>query len=160
MISRFRLSIVALCIAGMLAGCGSVTNGLAFQAPAGWSGTPAMFGRFQAWVKTGKDKSSTQMVMLVKGDANKTKPDFAIVPSQYSKDTHVISQGKTKLCGTQPAEQFIAEGTSKDEGTSRIEMISTVVGTDRYTAMYIRPAKMAPDKMAEAAIHSLCPLKQ
>ncbi|HET6894339.1 MAG TPA: hypothetical protein VFH72_03055 [Candidatus Baltobacteraceae bacterium] len=159
MISRFRLSIVALCIAGMLAGCGSVTNGLAFQAPAGWSGTPAMFGRFQAWVKTGKDKSSTQMVMLVKGDANKTKPDFAIVPSEYSKDTHVISHGSTKLCGTQPAEQFIAEGTSKD-GPSRIEMISTVVGTDRYTAMYIRPAKMAPDKMAEAAIHSLCPLKQ
>jgi hypothetical protein len=159
MITRFRLSIVALCIAGMLAGCGSVTSGLAFQAPAGWSGTPAMFGRFQAWVKPGKDKSGTQMVMLVKGDT-KTKPDFAVVPSQYSKDTHVISHGSTKLCGTQPAEQYIAEGTSKNEGTSRIEMISTVVGSDRYTAMYIRPAKMAPDQMAEAAIHSLCPLKQ
>ena len=159
MISRFRLSIVALCIAGMLAGCGRVTNDLAFQAPAGWSGTPAMFGRIQAWVKPNKDKSGMQMVMLVKGDASKKAPDVAIVPSEYSKDIHIISRGSTKLCGTQPAEQSVAEGTSKD-GPSRIETISTVVGTDRYTAMYIRPAKMAPDKMAEAAIHSLCPLKQ
>jgi len=160
--TRFRLSIVALCIAGVLAGCGSVTNGLAFQAPTGWTGTPAMFGRLQMWVKSGKDKGSTQIVMLVKADAKNTKSDFTLIPSQYGngKDMKMLSHGDTKLCGTQPAEQFVGEGTDKDGKKSRIEMVSTVVGSDRYVAMYMRPAVMSADPMAESAIHSLCPEKQ
>lgn len=160
--TRFRLSIVALCIAGVLAGCGSVTNGLAFQAPTGWTGTPAMFGRLQMWVKSGKDKGTTQIVMLVKADAKNTKSDFTLIPSQYGngKDMKMLSHGQTKLCGTQPAEQFVGEGTDKDGKKSRIEMVSTVVGSDRYVAMYMRPDVMPADPMAEGAIHSLCPEKQ
>lgn len=156
--ARFRISIVALCIAGMLAGCGSVTNGLAFSPPSGWTGTPAMFGHLQMWMKSGQQKDTTQMVMLVKGDAKNTHSDFSAVPSQYSKDTNVVSHGSIKLCGTQQAEQFVAEGTDRNNQRSRIEMVSTVIGSDRYIAMYIRPVSMPADASAESAIHSLCPL--
>jgi hypothetical protein len=154
------MAIVALCIAGVLAGCGSVTNGLAFQAPAGWTGTPAMFGHLQMWMKNGRQKDSMQMVMLVKGNVNKDgNEDLSMVPPQYSKDMKTVQKGDTKLCGKQPAQQMIAEGTDKDGKHTRVEVISTVIGTDRYIAMYIRPSAMPADPMAESAIHSLCPLK-
>jgi hypothetical protein len=96
--------------------------------------------------------------MLVKGDAKNTHSDFSAVPAQYSKDTNVVSRGSIKLCGTQQAEQFVAEGTDRNNQRSRIEMVSTVIGADRYIAMYIRPASMPADASAESAIHSLCPL--
>jgi hypothetical protein len=157
--ARFRLSIVALCIAAILAGCGSVTNGLAFQPPSGWTGTPALFGHMQAWVKSGQQKNSTQFVMLVKGNAQNTKSDFDAVPSQYAKNTNVISRGSVKLCGMQPADQVVAEGTDRDGRRSHIEMVSTVIDRDRYVAMYIRPVNLPADASAESAIHSLCPLR-
>lgn len=159
--ARFYLPIVTLCIACALAGCGSVTNGTAFQAPAGWSGTPALFGRAQLWYKSGEGKNKEpQMVMLVKGDAKNMKADFSDVPAQYGKNTDVIARGDIRVCGTQPAKQIIAEGTDKDGKRSHIEMVSTVIGADRYVAMYIRPAAMAADNSAETAIHSICPVKQ
>lgn len=157
--TRSVISIVALCIAGTLAGCGSVTSGLAFQAPPGWTGTPAMFGHLQAWVKSGDQKGSTQMVMLVKGNANSTHSGINEVPPQYSKNTNVIARTSVKLCGTQPAEQEIAEGTDRDGKKSHIEIISTVIDKDRYIAMYLRPATLPADPAAESAIHSLCPLR-
>jgi hypothetical protein len=156
--ARFRISIVALCIAALLGGCASVTSGLAFAPPSGWTGTPAMFGHLQMWMKSGQQKDTTQMVMLVKGDAKNTHSDFSAVPSQYSRNTNVISRGNVKLCGTQQAEQLVAEGTDRDGKRSRIEMVSTVIGSDRYIAMYVRPASMPADATAESAIHSLCPL--
>lgn len=157
--ARFRLPIVALCIAGVLAGCGSVTQGIDFQAPSGWTATPAMFGRFQMWIKNGKDKNSTQMVMLVKGDANSTRADFTDLPPQYGKDLKVMRHGSVTLCGTQPAEQYAAQGTDNNGKRSQVEMLSSVIGKDRYIAMYLRPASMSADASAEAAIHSLCPVK-
>lgn len=157
--ARFRLPIVALCIAGALAACGSVTQGIAFQAPSGWTATPAMFGRFQMWIKSGQDKQLTQMVMLVKGDAASTHADFTNLPPQYSKNVKVMQHGNVTLCGSQQAEQYVAQGTDSNGKRSQIEMLSSVVGKDRYIAMYLRPATMTPDASAEAAIHSLCPLK-
>jgi hypothetical protein len=142
----------------MLAGCGSVTNGIAFQPPSGWTGTPALFGHMQAWIKNGQQKNS-QFVMLVKGNAQNTKSDFSAVPSQYAKDTHVISRGTVKLCGTQPADQIVAEGTNQNGRRSHVEMVSTVIDKDRYMAMYIRPIDQPADASAESAIHSLCPLR-
>jgi hypothetical protein len=157
--TRSVISIVALCVAGTLTGCGSVTSGLAFQPPSGWTGTPAMFGHLQAWVKSGDQKGSTQMVMLVKGNANSTHTGINEVPSQYSKNTNVVQRGDVKLCGTQPAQQEIAEGIDRDGKKSRIEIISTIIDKDRYIAMYIRPAALPADAAAESAIHSLCPLR-
>lgn len=157
--ARFRMSIVTLCIAGALAGCGSVTGGTSFQPPAGWTGTPAMFGRLQMWMKGSKNKGDVpQILMLIKGDKNNMKADFTDVPPQYSKNTKIIKQGSTKICGgSQQADQFIGEGTSNDGKKTEIEMISTVIGKDRYLAMYIRPQSVSADKDAETAIHSLCP---
>ena len=158
--ARFRMSIAALCITGVLAGCGSVTGGTAFQPPAGWTGTPAMFGRLQMWVKAAKTKGEIpQMLMLIKGDKNSMKADFTDVPPQYAKNTKIVKQGTTKICGgSQQADQFIGEGTSSDGKKSEIEMISTVIGKERYLAMYIRPQSLAADAQAETAIHSLCPV--
>jgi hypothetical protein len=118
-----------------------------------------MFGHLQAWVKSGDQKGSTQMLMLVKGNANDTHANMNEVPSQYAKDSRVVQHGSIKLCGTQPAQQEIAEGTDRDGKKSRIEIVSTVIDKDRYVAMYIRPAAMPADAGAESAIHSLCPLR-
>lgn len=158
--ARFRTPIVALCVVALLAGCGSVTQGIAFQAPTGWTGTPAMFGRLQMWMKSGKEKNTTQMLMLVKGDSKNMQADLSSLPPQYGKDLKVLKRGDTKLCGgTQPAQQFVAQGADKDGHRSQIEMTSTVIGNDRYVAMYIRPLTVSPDAQAEAAIVSLCPTK-
>lgn len=158
--ARFRLPIVALCVAFVLAGCGSVTQGITFAPPAGWTGTPAMFGRFQMWMKNGKQKDSTQLLMLVKGDAKNTHGDLTNLPPQYSKDLKVIKQGKTSMCGgAQPGEQLVAQGTDQNGKRSQVEMTSTVIGNDRYIAMYIRPVDMHPDPQAESALNALCPTK-
>lgn len=156
--ARFRMPIVTLCIAGVLAGCASVTSNIAFRPPAGWIGTPAMLGRLQMWIKSGQQKDSMpQMLMLVKGNKSDTHADFNNLPPQYSKNLHVLRHGNMKLCGTQPAEQFVAQGTDNNGKRAQIEMTTTVIGKDRYVAMYIRPVSMAADPQAETAIHSLCP---
>jgi hypothetical protein len=159
MIARFRLPIVALCVAGALAACGSVTSGIAFSPPAGWTGTPAMFGRFQMWMKSGAQKDSTQLLMLVKGNTSDTRADFNMVPPQYNKDVTVLRRGPVKMCGTQDGEQIIARGKDRNNKPSEIEMTTTVIGSDRYIAMYLRPQAMPADTQAESAIHSLCPVK-
>ncbi len=154
------LPIVGVCIIGLFSGCGSVTQGIAFQPPAGWTGTPAMFGRFQMWMKSGQDKNSTQILMLVKGDASNMRGDLTNLPPQYSSDLKFVKRGTTQLCGgTQTAEQLAAEGTGRNGRRSQVDMISDVIGTQRYIAMYIRPISMAPDPQAESAIHSLCATK-
>jgi hypothetical protein len=154
------MSIVALCIAGVLAGCGSVTQGIAFQPPAGWTGTPAMFGRFQMWMKSGQNKDSNEILMLIKGDASSMHGDLTNLPPQYSSNLKVVKHGNTRLCGgSQPAEQVVGEGTDKNGKRSAVEMMSSVIGTQRYIAMYVHPFGMAPDPQAESAIHSLCPTK-
>ena len=158
--ARFSLSIVALCIAGALAGCASVSKGTAFQPPSGWTGTPAMFGRFQLWMKSGGQKDAMQMVMLIKGNGSNAQiHDFNDVPPQYAKDIHVTKRDKITLCGDQPAEESIGEGTDKNGRRSVIQVISTKIGTDAYAAMYVRPQSSSADSQAEAALHSLCPAK-
>ncbi len=157
--ARFGLSIVALCIAGMLAGCASVTQGTQFQPPTGWSGTPAIMGRFQMWFKAGTDKSNGQFLMLVKTNASDKSMNFnEIESSTRTKDVKVVRQGPTRFCGTQPGEQYVAAGTDNKGRKMSVEMTDAVIGTDKYTAVYVRPAALAPDTQAETAIHSLCPI--
>lgn len=157
--TRFRLPIVALCVAFVLAGCGSVTQGIKFAAPAGWTGTPAMFGRLQMWVKPAKAKGEIpELIILAKGDPKTLKGDFSDVPPQYAKDVKVLKQGQTKICNaSQQADQFIGEGSDKGGTKTEIETISTTIDKERYVATYIRPESLKAAKEAEAAIHSLCP---
>jgi hypothetical protein len=152
------MAIVALCVGAVLAACASITSDIAFQPPVGWTGTPAMFGHFQMWMKSGQQKNSTQFIMLIKGNRQNTHADFNSLPPQYGgNDIKVLHRGSIKMCGTQQAEQFVAQGTDKDGKRSQIEMTSTLIGQDRYIAMYIRPITVAADQQAETAIHSLCP---
>jgi hypothetical protein len=157
--ARFRLPIVALCVAAVLAGCGSVASGIAFSPPAGWTGTPALFGRFQMWMKSGEQKDTTQILMLFKGDPSQTPASFKDLPPQYDKNVTMLKRGPVTMCGTQNGEQFIGQGEDKNHKRSRIEMTTTVIGNTRYVAMYLRPSSTPADAQAEAAIHSLCPVK-
>lgn len=119
-----------------------------------------MFGRFQLWMKPGQQKDSPQMLMLIKGDASKMHGDLTNLPPQYSTDLKIVKKGSTRLCdGSQDAEQLVAEGSDKNGKRSQVEMMSDVIGTQRYIAMYIRPVAVPADAQAESAIHSLCPTK-
>lgn len=158
--TRFRLPIVAFCMSSLLAACGSVTSGIDFQPPSGWTGTPAMFGRLQMWIKRDSAKDAVpQMLMLVKGDASDTHADFSALPPQYDKNLRVLHRGSTTLCGSQPADDIVAQGSDNHGRRSQIEMVSSVIGKNRYVAMYIRAVRAKPDAEAETAIHSLCPVK-
>ena len=117
-----------------------------------------MFGHLQMWMKsTGGKGSEPELVMLVKGNENSDVSTTNAIPPQYVKDAKIVSRGPVKLCGTQPAEQTIAEGTDRNGKRSRVEMVSTVIKNDRYVAMYVRPASVSADPVAESSIHSLCP---
>jgi hypothetical protein len=152
------MAIVALCVGAVLAACASITSNIAFQPPVGWTGTPAMFGHFQMWMKSGRQKDTTQILMLIKGNPQNTHADFNALPPQYGgTDVKVLHRGSIKMCGTQPAEQFVAQGTDKNGKRAQIEMTSTLIGQDRYIAMYIRPLAVTADQQAETAIRSLCP---
>jgi hypothetical protein len=111
------------------------------------------------WMKSGAQKDSTQLLMLVKGNTSDTRADFNMVPPQYNKDVTVLRRGPVKMCGTQDGEQIIARGKDRNNKPSEIEMTTTVIGSDRYIAMYLRPEAMPADTQAESAIHSLCPVK-
>ncbi|HLI94795.1 MAG TPA: hypothetical protein VKT72_01775 [Candidatus Baltobacteraceae bacterium] len=157
--ARFRVSIVGICIASLLSGCGSVTSGIAFSPPPGWTGTPAVFGHFQMWMKNGQQRDSAQILMLVKGSSSQTAANLTDLPPQYNRNMTMVKHGPVTMCGTQSGEQYTALGEGRDHKQMRIEMTTTVIGSDRYTAMYLRPAAMTPDAQAETAIHSLCPVK-
>lgn len=157
--ARFRMSIVALCIAGALAGCASVTQGIQFQPPTGWSGIPSIMGRFQMWFKPGSKKGNGQFLLLVKANAKDKSTDFnQIETSTQTKDVKVLSHGPAKFCGTQAGEQYRAEGTDSQGIKMSVDMTSATIGDDKYVAVYVHPASMAADRQAETAIHSLCPL--
>lgn len=152
---RRGFSIIALLAVGLLAGCGSVSDGLAFHAPKGWSSTPSVLGRFQMWTKAGHGSDSTQMVMLVKGVGATNKQIFSRmnVSGNSMRDVRVDT---ITICGHERASHFVGEGSSKT-GATTMEGVSVVTGGTRYIAMYMRPRSMRPDAQAEAAIHSLCP---
>lgn len=160
--ARFHLPIVALCIAGALAGCASVTQGTQFQPPTGWGGIPAIMGRFQIWFKQGQNKGEGQFLFLVKTnakDSNNTTDFNQIETSSNTKDLKVLAHGPTKFCGSQPGEEYRAEGTNSSDGKKvMFEMTSSVIGSDRYLAVYVRPVAVAADQQAEKAIRSLCPV--
>ena len=51
-----KRALAAVLLASLaLAGCGSVTAGVDFKAPAGWNSTPSILGRMQLWMKKARD---------------------------------------------------------------------------------------------------------
>ena len=153
---RFALPLFFACVA--LAGCGSVTAGLNFKAPAGWMSTPSIMGRFQMWIKQSSDKKDdAQMLFLVRGQNVKTM-DFKSLP-QAGTNVRDLKQSAIKICGNRPAQYMSGVSTSAKNGDMAIEMISAPVGDESYLAVYMRPKALPADVQAETAIRSLCMAK-
>jgi hypothetical protein len=154
---RYILPLFFACAA--LAGCGSVTSGLDFKAPAGWMSTPSIMGRFQMWFKqgAGKNNQQTQMIFLVRGQTANTF-DFKQIPQAGTSISNQKSSS-IKICGNQRAQYITAVGTGNKGGDESVEMVSAPVGGQSYLAMYIRPQAIKPDPEAETAIRSLCVAK-
>ncbi|HET9391969.1 MAG TPA: hypothetical protein VFO29_00410 [Candidatus Rubrimentiphilum sp.] len=152
---RFIVPLLFACAA--LAGCGSVTSGIDFKAPAGWT-TFSLMGRFQMWMKPGPEKDKAQMVFLIRGQTADTM-DFKQIP-QAGSSIRNQKMSAIKICGNQRAQYVTAVGTSSNGGGDEaLEMISAPVGDQSFLAMYIRPQSMKPDPAAETAIRSLCAAK-
>jgi hypothetical protein len=155
---QIRSTAAALCIAA-LAGCGSPGSDIAFKAPNGWKSTPGMFGRFQMWI-AGSGESDRQFVMLIRGDQGTTVTESEALSG--TRGMQDLKRDAIVLCGSQHAEHFTATGehqTNNKTVRQAIEGVMTSIGPSKYIAFYMRPASMQPDAQAEAAIHSLCPLK-
>ncbi len=140
-----------------LAGCGSVTAGVDFKAPAGWTSTPSILGRMQAWMKKARDNKQDEMVMLVRG--SNANIDLRTIPQVGSNSMSMTKQSTITICGNQKAQFASGTGAGHSGGKETMEMVSATVGQDGYVAMYLRPQSDPADPAAEAAIRSLCPAK-
>lgn len=152
----FRLPFAAFCIAGLLAGCASVTSNIAFQPPAGWSGTPSMFGRMQMWVKQNQAKQNEQFVMLVRGAVSSSN---LFENAQFGRGAvNQVKRSTIMICGSRQAQYVTGVGDQgKNRRPTRLEAVIADVGDSKYMALYARDAAIPADPQAEAAIHSLCP---
>lgn len=154
--NRVRLRLAAFCIAFTLAACAGVTSNLAFKPPAGWSGTPSMFGRMQMWVKQGKDKRNDQFVMLIRGDVSSQN---LFENAQFGRGSVTqVKRSTVMICGGRQAQYVTGLGAQGKNGRrTRLEALVADVGDSKYMAMYARDEAMPADPQAETAIHSLCP---
>ena len=140
----------------VLAGCGSVTSGLAFKEPAGWGSLPSAltFGRMQVWFKASNSKQP-EMVFLIR-DKNADTINFKQVPQFGTASVSNFKKSSITICGNTRAQYVTAVASDAKNGSQSLEMISAPVGDQSYLAMYIRPQAMKADPAAEAAIRSLC----
>lgn len=152
----FRLPLAAFCIAAVLAGCASVTSNIAFQPPAGWSGTPSMFGRMQMWVKQDQAKQNEQFVMLVRGNVSAQN---LFENAQFGRGAvNQVKRSAITICGGRQAQYVTGVGEQgKNHRPTRLEAVIADVGDSKYMALYARDAAVPADSQAETAIHSLCP---
>jgi hypothetical protein len=151
-----RAIAAALFASAALSGCGSVTAGIDFKAPAGWTATPSILGRMQMWTKKSADNKDVDMVMLIRGSST---IDLKNIPQAGVGTITTEKQATITICGDRKAQFMsgIAAGHSGQKQT--MEMVSATVGQDGYMAVYIRPQAEPADTEAETAIRSLCPAK-
>ncbi len=152
-----RALAAVLLASAALAGCGSVTAGVDFKAPAGWAATPSILGRMQMWTKKAADNKQDQMVMLVRG--SNANIDLRTIPQVGSNAMTMTKQSTITICGNQKAQFASGTGSGHSGQKQTMEMVSATVGQDGFVAMYLRPQSDRPDPEAEAAIRSLCAAK-
>ena len=140
-----------------LAGCGSVTAGVDFKAPAGWASTPSILGRIQVWTRKARDNKQDEMVMLVRGSS--ATIDLRTIPQVGSNAMKVTKQSTITICGNQKAQFASGTGSGHSGQKEAMEMVSATVGQNGYVSMYLRPQSDPADPAAETAIRSLCPAK-
>lgn len=140
----------ALLAAFALTACGNLQGDSGFQPPQGWSATPALLGRAQAWTK--KDGLGKQTLMLVKGDAR--HPDIFYNPQFALNTMHDVMHDTIKVCGDRSADHYLGV---KANGAI-IEGVAVSAGGARYAALYLRDSAKTPtDPQAERALRTLCP---
>jgi hypothetical protein len=151
-----RALAAALFASAALSGCGSVTAGMDFKAPAGWTATPSILGRIQVWTKKSADNKDVDMVILARGSST---IDLKNIPQAGVGTITTEKQATIAICGDRKA-QFMSGTASGHSGQKQtMEMVSAMVGQDDYVSMYIRPQSERADPAAETAIRSLCPAK-
>lgn len=149
------IRLLPLGIAFALASCAGVASNLAFHPPAGWTGTPSMFGRMQMWVKQDdKKKGGAQFVMLVRTSLNSTN---VFQTAQFGRgNVSDVKHSTISICNGRQAERVTAsEQNGKDH--TQLEAVIADVADSKYMAMYVRDVGTPADPQAEDAIHSLCP---
>jgi hypothetical protein len=152
-----RALAAVLLASSALAGCGSVTAGVDFKAPAGWNSTPSILGRMQLWMKKARDNKQDEMVMLVRG--SNADIDLRNIPQVGVGAVSMAKQSTITICGNRKAQFLSGSGSGHGGQKETMEMVSATVGQDGYVAMYIRPQSDPAAPEAEAAIRSLCPAK-
>lgn len=147
---RALLSLAVLCLA---AGCSfkSPAEGLDFQAPAGWTSTPSMFG-FQMWMKTSKDGE----VMMLINHKGKMNADFNINTVPGTTKGEILARKDIHICENQPAKFYEMSGTTNGKPAVTEMVLTTYEGDNNYMSMYTRPKSVTADRQAEAAIKMLC----
>jgi len=147
-------SAAAACM--VLAGCGSVTSDINFQAPtSGWFASPPILGRTQVWIKRGDKAQTGSLVFLMRGAGTTTKI-FQDTPGAEN-DARLSKDENVKICGNEPAEHVVGYGKTNGGTESSFEGYIATVHGERYVAVYVHPRKLPADPEAEAAIRSLCP---
>lgn len=149
-----RLLAAVLLASAVLAGCGSVTAGVDFKAPAGWTATPSILGRMQAWMRKARDNKQDEMVMLIRG--SNANIDLRNIPQAGMGQMTRVKQSTITICGNQKGQMVSGVGSGHSGQKETLEMVSATVGQDGYVAMYIRPQSDPADPAAEIAIRSLC----
>ncbi len=149
---RSLAAVFSACLA--LTGCGSVTQGINFKAPAGWTATPSILGRMQVWMKKAADNKQDEMVFLIRGET--TNVDLKTLPQTGMGAIKAQKQAMITICGNHRAQYLSAIGSGHNGQPQAMEMVSAPVGDQRFLAMYIRPQSDPGDPAAETAIRSLC----
>lgn len=135
-------------LAAALGGCGSPADHLSFKPPAGFSNPKNILGMAQIWTNADGREALMLMKMPVKTDPTQA------VSSAGVKNATVKSQRQIRICGNQPAQQIVMQGTGN--GRPLMDAVVTTNAAGSYMAMYSRPSGTPANRDAENAIHSLC----
>ena len=140
----------------VLAGCGSATDSVTFEAPSSYTQTASIGPFMQIW--SGPNQNRLMLMALpTQMDIHKA------VSSSNVQDAHVEHEAQVEICGHQPAYYVSMIGTSSDPGGTgpkarhQVDFLATAANGKTYIAMYFRPVGTPADPSAERAIHDVCP---
>ena len=155
----YRCIVAAFAIATIAACSASPTEGMKFTAPAGWTGTPAVFG-FQLWFNPANKSEFLMLGKLPnKIDISKYAFDSSQIKGQI-KNASIDKSEDVMICGNQPAKMMSLHGTSSSSNQQeKMEMLVTNVGANSYIAMYGFPGAATANVDAEKAIKNVCNVK-
>jgi len=161
---------MAACLTVLLSGCGffqSPADGIDFRPPNGWYSTPGIQGKYQVWMSRNGEalllvrlSSNGKNVEQLYRPTNATpgeRTEYAFKSSQTI-NNKVLERRTMTLCGNQQSSFLKSVGESKNDRVRRYtEIVASHAGAFVYMIMYTRPAAVAADPAAEAALYEVCP---